>query len=131
MSLDYSGITVNLVHVARIKQRTIRNLLAKYGQEDKPLILEEQYMMDVYVNTEKIASIHRSGKKSGIEFFDETIIPAVTSPAVLMKRKYYAPYLKSWFAHPEQTDDAIRVIMEKWPAFGTWLFFNINDIFKD
>lgn len=111
MSIDFSCATVNIIHVSKFKQRTIRKMLEKYSR-NKPLILDTRVQSKIYIDGKLVCEIFKSGYVKGVCLYKDYV--------VLQQYK-----------HPAQTIDAIEGIRKISPELATWLMFNFKDFFGD
>lgn len=117
MALDYSCTTVNMVHIARRKARTIRNMLNKYPP-DMPLFLDDGVICSLYIAGKMEFQMIRSGRDKGIYV---TEIPV----------HYYRSEAANCFKYPNKVMEGIGEIRKICPVSATWLMFNIKDFFRD
>lgn len=112
MGLDHSGLMVNVVYVEKFKLKTMRNILAKYSSDKKPLFVTNRFDGRLYLDGNEVASVSRNPQKR--------FSPSPSQGFTIGNNR---------FCHPRQTMEAIEGFEAICPAFATWLIFNLDSLF--
>ena len=118
MGLDHSCLTINVVFIEKFKARTMRNVMAKYAEDPKPLFVVNKMKGVLYLGGKEVASVSRNAPYTSFHF------------NVLQVENKPEPYGGHFFRHPQQTMEAIEGFEAICPAFATWLVFNLDALFS-